>query len=553
MNGFEAWYTAVLLVLMTVLLVLEIFEADIVVFSILLLLVFGGVINLEEAFQGFSNHAMITVAFLFVVAAALQKTGILNRWGEFLLGKQGTPTRKLLRFLPPIAAISAFFNNTPIVAMLIPVVRTWAKKNHLSLSKFLIPLSYAAILGGMCTLIGTSTNLVVHGLMIDFGLKGLSFFEITYAGLPMAILGLLMISLIGHRLLPDRKEPVVQLGEHCREFVLAMKVEGNYQHLGKSIEEAGLRHLKGLFLFQIERNQQMITPAGPDELIMLKDRLYFTGLPETILELQRTPGLSLLKDATFDLKHYDSDDLGTFEVVISPNSPLIGKNVRESNFRSVYDAVIIAVHRSGERIHQKIGNIVLRSGDTLLIIARRNFFERWYHSPDFYLVSRSVEVPSKPKWYLYFSWSILITMIILMASGLVPILAVVAVTAVILVVSRCITPHNARSSIDWKVLLIIASAFGISKAMINSGLAQFLAHQLISIFGSWGIFGLTAGIYLTTNFYTEIITNNAAAALMAPIAFSIAQEASIDPRPLLITVTLAASASFSTPIGYQTN
>ncbi|MCI0470713.1 MAG: SLC13 family permease [Candidatus Aminicenantes bacterium] len=551
--GFAFWYTAVLLVLMTALLIMELFEADIIVFSALLLLMLGGVVNVEEAFRGFSNQGMLTIAFLFIVAGAIQKTGALNHAGEFLLGKGGNLSRRLIRFLFPVAGISGFFNNTPIVAILIPVVMKWCRKYDISVSKVLIPLSYATILGGTCTLIGTSTNLVVHGLMLENGLKGFSLFEFSPIGVPIVILGVLWISLWGHKLLPDRIEPLHQVEEKPREFVVEMKVEKNYQHLGKTIEQAGLRHLKGLFLFQIERHNQVIAPANPDEKIMLFDRLFFTGLPETIMELQRIQGLSLLKDATFNLKNYDSDDFGVFEVVISRNSPLIGKSVRDSDFRSVYDAVIVAIHRSGERIRRKIGDIVMRTGDTMLIVARRSFIERWYHSRDFYLVSRSVEVPSKPRFYYFFSFTVLIAMIAVAAGRLAPIVTAASVAALILIISRCITTRDARNSIEWHVLLIIASSFGISKAIGNSGLSQFLAYQLIHTFGSLGILGLLAGVYFVTGFYTAIITNTAAAALVFPITLAMTQQAGIDPRPFMIAITFAASASFATPISYQTN
>lgn len=553
MFHFGFWYTAGLLLILTIVLVMEWLETDIAVFSTLILLVLGGVIDVEEAFTGFSNPGMLTVLFLFIVAGALQKTGVLNQMGEVLLGKEGGISRRLLRFLPPISAISAFFNNTPIVAMLIPVVRGWCKRHHISVSKLLIPLSYATILGGTCTLIGTSTNLVVHGLMLDNGLAGLGFFEISRVGIPVAIIGLAAVILIGHRLLPERKEPLVELGEKTREFVVVMKVEVNYPFIGKSIEEAGLRHLKGLFLFEIERQGHLLNSVGPDEKIQPHDRLFFTGLPETIMELQKTPGLSLIRDAVFDLKNYDSDDLRTFEVVVSSNSPLIGKNIRESNFRRSYDAVIIAIHRSGERIRQKIGDIFIRPGDTLLILARHNFMKQWYHTRDFYLVSRSVDVPSKPRWYAYFSLGLLSVMIVAMASGLVPVLVAVSTAALLLVLSRCITAGDARNSVDWKVLLIIASAFGIARAVDNSGVAHFLAVKLIGAVGSFGILGMLTAIYFITNFYTSIITNNAAAALLVPIALSTAIQAGLDPRAFVIAVAVAASASFATPIGYQTN
>ncbi len=553
MFDFAFIYTSALILLMTLLLIRDVFETEIVIFATLILLVLGRVITVGEAFHGFSNHGMLTIAFLFIVAAALQQTGVLNIIGEKLFSGDGPISFELLRFMLPVSAISAFFNNTPIVAMLIPVVRHWARKNDFSVSKFMIPLSYASILGGMCTLIGTSTTLVVHGLMIENGMSGFGFFEISRVGAPVALLGLLALAFIGHRLLPDRNAPIVQLGEHTREFVVEMKVEENYKHIGKTIEQAGLRHLKGLYLFQIERDHTLLPSVGPDEVIRLGDRLFFTGLPDTILELQKTPGLSILKDIAFNLKNYDSDELGTFEVVVSANSPLIGQNVRDSQFRAKYNAVILAIHRSGERIQKKIGDIVLRGGDTLLILAKHDFTTRWYHSNDFYLVSRAPGLPSKPKWYSWFALAVILLMIIAMAAGLIPILAAVSLASVVLVISKCISPEDARKSIDLNVLLIIASAFGISRALLNSGVADFMAREIVTAMGAFGPLGLLAGAYVITNIYTIIITNNAAAALAFPVALSITQQTALDPQPFFITMAIAASASFATPISYQTN
>ena len=554
MLNFPFLYTLLLIVLMTIFLVKEIFDPDIVIFSTLLLLIVGRVITIDEAFVGFSNSGMLTVGCLFIVARALQETGILNQLGDIFLGNgEKSISIKLLRFLFPVSAISAFFNNTPIVAMLIPVIRTWTRKNDYAVSKFLIPLSYAAILGGTCTLIGTSTNLVIHGLMIENGIGGMSFFEISKIGIPLMFIGVLIVSFVSHRLLPDRKEPIIELGDHTREFVIGLKVQSDYRYCGWSIEEAGLRHLKGLFLFQIERNQKIIAPIGHDEKIQVNDRLFFTGLPRTIIELQKTPGLMALKDTKFDLKNYDSDRVKTFEAVISPASPLIGYSVRESNFRGRYNAAILAIHRSGERIKKKVGDIVLRAGDTLLILARSDFLKDWYNSRDFYLVSESEKISSKPRWYSLFSLSILALMIVSMALNIVPILASVSIAAVILVMSKCITRQNARRSIEWHVLIIIASSFGIARALDNSGVAYFLASKLIILVGYFGILGILTGIYFMTSLYTELITNNAAAALLFPIALSAANQAGVDPRPFLIAVAIGASASFATPLGYQTN
>lgn len=551
--GFAFYYTLAVLAVMTVSFVKELVEPDITILTALLLLVIPGVISVKEAFAGFSNHGMLTVAFLFIVAGGLQQTGILNRFGPHLLGAGGSVPSKLLRLMLPVSAVSAFFNNTPIVAMVIPVIRVWAKKHGYTISRFLIPLSYAAILGGTCTLIGTSTNLVVHGLMIENGFEGLGFFEIAKIGMPVAVIGILGISLVGYRLLPERSTPMVQLGGATREFVIAVRVEPPYSGIGRTIEAAGLRHLKGLFLFQIERDGHMLAPVGHEEVIHLNDRLFFTGLPETILELQKTPGLVLMKDAAFDLKNYDSDDIGSFEVVISPNSPLIGRNVRRSKFRSRYDAVIVAIHRSGEQVKKKIGDVYLKAGDTLLLLARNDFLDRWYHSSDFFLVSRSTEIPSKPHWKSWFSLAVLMLMIAAMALNLLPILVAVAAAAVLLLLTGCISPGEARTRVDWKVLLVIASAFGIAAAMANSGVAQYLAEKLVQVMRPLGTVGILAGVYAATSIYTEIITNNAAAALLFPIALSAAQQAEADPRPFFLAIAIAASASFATPIGYQTN
>jgi len=301
---FAFYYTAGLLVIMTVLLIKEWLEVELTMFCVLLLLIAAQVITLEEAFAGFSNESMLSVGLLYIVAGALENTGALSRVGKFVLGSNhGAVPLKLLRLTVPAAAASAFINNTPLVAMGIPVIRSWAEKNRYALSQFLIPLSYATILGGTCTLIGTSTNLVVQGLLIKNGFQGMTFFEISRVGVPVAIAGVLFMCLLGHFLLPARKEPIVELGEKTREFVIELRVTGEYAQVTKTIEEAGLRHLTGLFLFQIEREGKIIAPARPDDRIYVGDRLFFTGLPKTILELQKTPGLQLTKDSQFDLKH----------------------------------------------------------------------------------------------------------------------------------------------------------------------------------------------------------------------------------------------------------
>jgi di/tricarboxylate transporter len=554
MISFGIWYTAALLLIMSILLFLEVLEIEVVIFSALLLLIAGKVITLKEAFIGFSNEGMLTIALMYVIVGAFSNTGMLNQVTHIIFGKKNTGnSRKLLRLLFPVSVVSAFINNTPVVAMFIPVIRSWAEKHHYASSKYLIPLSYAAILGGTCTLIGTSTNLIIHGLMIDSGMKGISFFEISKVGVPLALLGILFISFIGHRLLPNRKDPLVELGEHTREFVIELKVTPEYENIGKTIEGAGLRHLQGLFLFQIERRGRIIAPAEPNEKIMLGDRLFFTGIPKTILELQKIPGLQLIQDSHFDLKQYDSAVINTFEAVVSPGSPLVGKTVRESDFRAKYEAVIIAIHRHGERIQKKIGNIILRPGDTLLLLAGRNFRKKWYHSNDFYLIAEAENLPSKPQWRGYLSLGVFLLTILLTALEILPLLSAAGLGVIILMATRTIRTSEARKAIDWRTLIIIAMSLGIATAIKQSGLAGLLANGIAGIGCHFGVIGVLTSIYIITSFYTLFITNNAAAALLFPIAISSASTIHVDSRAFALTVLFAASASFATPISYQTN
>ncbi len=550
----ETWLTLILLVGMSIALIKEWFPSEITIFSVVLVMLLTGIISVEEAFHGFSNPGLISIGLLFVVAGAIYNTGILHQISHRIFGDRNQSlVRALIRIVFPVAGISAFMNNTPVVAIMIPAIRAWAEKHDLAPSRFLIPISFAAILGGMTTLIGTSTNLIVHGLMIEFGLPGLSLFEISPVGIPVALVGLVFLVIAGGKLLPERKQPMVELGKNTREFVIALRVTPEYAHLGKTIEQAGLRHLKGLFLFQIERNGQIITPAPPDEVIRAGDRLFFTGIPKTILELQKTPGLVLTRDASFDLKQYDNTRIKAYEAVVSPGSPLIGKNVRESNFRQKYDAVIIAIHRHGERIQQKIGDIVLRPGDTLLLLADRDFRNRYYHSNDFYLVSPSDDIPSRPLWQAYLSVAIFLGMLILTVGNVFPLVVSALLAVVVLLLTGILRPAEARATVDFRVLTTIAGAFAISEGIRNSGLAQLLASGIIEIGHYGGAIGIVAMLFLVTSAYTTVITSNATAALLFPVAYSVAQTTGLDPHALGIAVAIAAAGSFATPISYQTN
>ena len=369
----------------------------------------------------------------------------------------------------------------------------------------------------------------------------------------MAICVILYFAFIGYRFLPDRKDLQVQFEETIREFVIEMTVDKAYPYLGKSIEEGHLRHLKGLYLFQIMRGEEEITPVAPEEKILLNDRLFFAGLPETIYEIQRTPGLHISKDGEFDLKNIDSDKLKTYEVVVSNTSSLVGQTVRESEFRAKYGAVILGVHRSGKRIRNKIGDIVLDANDTLFLLAKKDFDTKWYHSTEFSLVSLSVDRYSKPKVKGMLALLLTVCMILSVVLGLTSMLISATVTACIMFFLGIISIQDAQKGVDLDLLVVIASALGIGEAIGRSGLAELIAHGLIQHLEGVGIVGMIWGLFFITSVYTELITNNAAAAVMFPIALSVATQLNLDPKPFVLVITISASCCFATPIGYQTN
>ena len=383
---FDAWITIAVLAVVFALLAKTRIGPDLILMAGLTALLFAGVLDPAEAFSGFSNEGIIIIGILFVVATGLQESGGIWLVVSRILGRTRSVVAAQARIMLPVAVLSGFLNNTPIVAMLLPAVSDWAKKNQLPLSKLLIPLSYASILGGMCTLVGTSTNLIVNGLLIKEGLGRLSMFEITQIGLPCAVVGIGFILLIGRKYLPDRQSLAHTL-EDPREYVLEMEVERDSSLVGQTIEEADLRHLPGLYLMEIDRDGQALAAVSPDERLQAGDRLVFVGIVESIVDLQKVRGLRPATEQVFKLDSPRRERC-LIEAVVSNSCPLVNKTIRAGRFRTVYNAAVIAVSRNGERIKKKIGDIILRPGDTLLLESHPSFLEQQRNSRDFFLISR---------------------------------------------------------------------------------------------------------------------------------------------------------------------
>jgi di/tricarboxylate transporter len=527
--------------------------ADLLFVGAVVLLAALGVITPDEAFAGFANSAVLIVASLYVVAAGLRETGVMDYVGERFLGRVQTEGKALLYMAVVLIPSAMVLNNTPKVALLVPVLIAWCRKRRISPSRLLMPLSFLSVLGGTCSLIGTSTNLVVQGLLIKNQLRPMGFFELGAVGLPCAILGAVYLLTAGRKLLPNRKELIEQLGETRREYLVEMLVQPGCRLVGKNIGEGGLRQLPGLFLIEIDRNGAVIGPVRPEEVIQANDQLVFTGVVSTIVDLEKIPGLVPAADAHYEVSPVKQWGRQLCEAVISPSSPLAGQAVRDADFRSLYDAAIVAVHRNGVRLTNKVGDIRLHAGDTLLLQVGPNFSRAFRNNPDFYLVS-DVE-DSRPVRYNR-AWPaalIFLAMITAFVTGAIDIMLAAFLAAGAMVLTRCISPTDARKSVDLPVVIAIAASFGVGKALEQSGVARMFAELLVGATQSLGPSAALAAIYLGTMVLNELISNNAAAALAFPFCLESARLLQVNERPFVMAMTLAASYAFASPIGYQTH
>lgn len=531
------------------------FGADILLTGVLALFLAAGIVEPGEAFAGFSSTGLLTVAFLYIVATGLQETGAMAMLTQRCLGRPRTALAAQARIAIPVAGMSAVLNNTPIVAMFLPVVRELSRRARIPAGRLFMPLSFAAILGGCCTLIGTSTNLVVYALIsayngehADAPLEQFGLWTLAPIGVPVAVAGILYILVMGRRLLPAREDFAAAAGEDVRQYLAAMRVEPGSPVVGRTVEQAGLRQLPGLFLTRIERETETVVAVRPDEELRADDVLLFAGELESVVDLQKIRGLAPVTGASGPRSR-----LQLIEAVISQASPLVGRTIRDSEIRTRYGAAVVAVHRLGSRIRGRIGDIVLREGDTLLLEAEPGFAKRFRTASAFHLVS-AIEGAAAPRHErAWIAIAILAALVGTMTFTDVPEVIVAMLAAGAMILMRCCTGPQARAGIEWPVLIVIGVSFGVGRAMETSGLAAVVAGWLSASAGGLGPAALVAAVYAMTLGFTVLISNNAAAALMFPIALGIAQGASLPFMPFAIAIALGASLEFMTPLGYQTN
>lgn len=548
----DAWITVAVLLLCFGLLVTSKYATDVVMMGGLTLLLAAGVLTPVEALQGFANEGVATIAVLYVVVSGLQETGVVQWLSTIMLGHPKTIRAAQLRLMLPVAGLSAFFNNSPVVAMMVPAVSRWARHHNFNVSQLMMPLSFAAIIGGTCTLIGTSTNLILYGLLkeLDPSIE-FSLFTLASVGIPCTIVVLVYMVTVGNRLLPQQSMAMSDF-EDLRKYTVELAVDPDGPLVGKTIEQAGLRNLPGLYIIAIERDGEELSPVSHQQILRTNDRLSLAGVVETVVDLKKIHGLRLIDDADRHDITSSHTHLPLYEAVVSEESPLTGKSIKDGNFRAYYNAAVVAVARDGKTINRKLGDIVLQSGDTLLLSASNDFIEQQRYAKDFLLVSAIDDSHSPRHSNRFIASGIFCIFILLVATGLASIFKAGLFAAAAMIVTRCTTGAIARNSIDWGLLITVAASVALGHAVESTGIAELVATQTITL-GGQSVTTTLAVIFAVTALLTSVISNVATAVLMFPIATATANSLGADLVPFVITLMVAASASFATPVGYQTN
>jgi len=549
----------VVLVLAVVLFATEIFSVDVVALIIMVTLIVSGVISPVEGVSGFSNSATITVAAMFILSAALFKSGAVVGIGNKMAGLfQYNFWIAVLATMAVVGTISAFINNTPVVAIFMPILAGAAAKSGHSLAKMLMPLSFASMFGGVCTLIGTSTNILVSGIAAESGLEPFSMFEMSKLGLIFFITGMTYMMLIGIHLIPkkDNSKDLVKkfgMGEYLTEIIL----EANAPSVGKKIKDSPLVKNLDIDILEVNRQKQKyFMPSG--EMVLQKgDILKVRCDVEKINTLKEREGIKLKTDAKFQDQDMESEQITLVEAVIAPNSQFEGKTVKEVAFRQRYGATVLAIRHRGEIMREKVANTVLRSGDTLLIEAQKeklDFLRQLQlQGRNTFLIVSEVGIEKFKKDKIAIVIGTIAAIIILATINVLPIMVAALAGCVLLILTGCISMEESYRAIDWKVIFLLAGAMSLGVALDRSGAAKLISDFLIEIVGRWGPIAIVSVLYLITSLMTESMSNNASAVLLAPIAIAASVTLEVDARPFLMAITFAASSSFMTPIGYQTN
>jgi len=513
-----------------------------------------GILTPSEILRGFANEQVAVVIILLVIGDIIKRTAVVELIFDRFFRKAKSSKGFLSRMMIIISGFSAFLNNTPLVAVMIPYVHNWCRRNNISPSKFMIPLSYAAILGGCATLIGTSTNLIVNGLVVEQtitpDLEELKIFDFVAVGFPMIIIGYIYILLFGNRLLPDKPDLITAFSTSKREYLIEAKIKEKSTLIGKTVEESQLRGQPGFYLMELWRRGFKITEFNRDLLLDKGDLLVFAGDTQVIADMINTDSGLVIPEAGMLAKRTRTEII---EVVVSQNSTLINNTVRGTNFRSRYDAAILSVHRNGEMLTGKVGDTILKAGDVLLLYSGELFVSRSMQTEDFYFISKVREILKTEWWKNAILLGGLLMAILLSSLQVVPLFISLLVILVASMLMNLTSPRDIPKSIDYNLAIIIVLSLALGTAMVKSGAADLVASGIINLFAPLGKIGILTGIYLITSVLAAYITSKAAAAIIFPISLATAVTLDLDPVPFVLVVAYGAAANFMTPVGFQTN
>ncbi len=549
-NNIQALFVMAVIVMAFLLIYRRLLRPPITFLLANLLFLVSGILQPGDLLAGLANESIVSIILLILLTAGLRKNFRMEMLLDRIYGSVTSYRGFLGLMMTKVALISAIMNNTPVVAAMSPYVFNWGRKNKVNPSKLLIPLSYATICGGMITLIGTSTTLVLNGFLIERGLNTIPVLKLLVIGLAVTVAVILFMVVFGHFLLPDRKEALDEFENEQRQYLLEAKLDPQSLIAGKTVKEAELRHLKGLYLVEIIRENEIISPVDPTEQLQGDDTLIFAGNTSDILDLVTSgKGLNLPHSGTSIRK----DHIHLVEVVVSSDSNLIGKKVQDSDFRNRYQAAIAAIHRNGEFLRGKIGEIRIHQGDLLLLLAGKRFKRNLELYRDLYVISELEPLirPSKQK-----AWSlalVALTALVLLMIGHFSLFTSLLIVIAVMAGLKMIDMQDIKREIDFNLVAILVFSLALGMAVINTGAGDLMAQAIIDLFSIWGPPGVMAALLVITTLLTSFISNVGAVSVTFPIAMSLANSYQIDGSPFYLALAFAASAAFLTPMGYQTN
>ena len=546
----HAWITIVTVLGMFSILLFTKLRSDLVFLGAIGFLFVTGVLDAKEAFSGFSSTSVVVIGVLFVVIAGLTHTGVLQWIVKHLLGQPDSYSKAVMRLMMPVAVLSSFLSNTTVVALFVNIVKMWAKKLGVSPSKLLIPLSYASGMGGVCTLIGTPPNLIISGLYEDHTGVAMNVLATTIPGLFCLAVGILSVIAM-RRLLPDRKAPEAAF-ESTGEYTVEMLVPSDNPNIAKSIGSLGLNNVRGGSLVELRHfdDEKIMSPVPDNEPLMGGDRLVYAGQIDELLELKRTHGLVNADHHVFHYSEAATDERHLRTAHVRFGSKLIGNTMRENQFEHNHDVTLVAVSRRGKRIESSPRDVILQAGDTLLLEMGSSKTQPQEFSGDLQFFD-SAEVPNIGTGTLV-STAIMITMVVVSALGIMPLLQCAFIAAAAMLIFRCCSAEQAMRAINWDILMVFAGSVVLGLAIQKTGIAERLAFGILDICGTNPIVVMTA-ICLVGTFITEFISNTAAGAIFFPIMYQAAEKLGYEPFPFLIALMISVSSSFATPIGSPTH